>query len=41
MPNRLERGTRRVGDFIDFHEETPEVKVSLEKSEQGISVTAP
>lgn len=38
MPNELTVGTIRVGDFIDFYEETPQVKATLERSEQGISV---
>ena len=41
MANELEIGTRRTGDFIDFYEETPEVKVLLERTEEGISVTLP
>lgn len=41
MPNELTIGTRRVGDFIDFYPNTPEVKVTLERSERGISVTLP
>lgn len=41
MPNELAVGTRRVGDFIDFYPGTPEVKVTLERSESGISVTIP
>ena len=41
MVNKLEMGTRRVGDFIDFDPDTPEVKVILERSEHGISITLP
>ncbi|WP_417373700.1 reverse gyrase [Glutamicibacter protophormiae] len=41
MPNELKVGTRRVGDFIDFYPDTPEVKVTLERSERGINVTLP
>lgn len=38
MVNELKLGTRRVGDFIDFDADTPEVKVTLERSERGISI---
>lgn len=41
MPNELSLGTSRVGDFIDFYPDTPEVKATLERSERGISVTVP
>lgn len=41
MPNELPLGTSRVGDFIDFYPDTPEVKATLERSEPGISVTVP
>ncbi|MDM8084045.1 reverse gyrase [Cellulomonas cellasea] len=41
MPNELEMGTRRVGDLIDFQQDTPEVKVTLERSDKGISVLVP
>ena len=41
MPNELKIGTRRVGDFIDFYPDTPEVKVTLERSERGINITLP
>lgn len=41
MVNELTLGTRRVGDFIDFDPDTPEVKVSLEHSDRGISITIP
>ena len=34
-------GTRRTGDLVDFDPDTPEVKVGLEWSEQGISVEVP
>lgn len=39
MANELVVGTRRVGDFIDFDPETPAVKVTLQRSEEGIGVT--
>ncbi|TFD42592.1 reverse gyrase [Cryobacterium sp. TMT1-2-1] len=39
MPNELLMGTRRTGDFFDTYEDTPEVKVILERSEAGIGVT--
>lgn len=39
MPNELLKGTRRNGDFYDSYEDTPEVKVTLERSDSGISVT--
>ena len=38
MPNELRKGKRRVGDFIDFDPDTPEVKVALERSSRGISL---
>lgn len=38
MANELGPGTRRVGDLIDFNPDTPEVKATLERSEEGISV---
>lgn len=38
MPNELKKGKRRVGDFIDFDPDTPEVKVALELSSRGISL---
>ncbi len=41
MPNELTLGTRRIGDFIDFYPETPSVKVTLERSDKGISITVP
>lgn len=41
MPNELLKGTRRSGDFYDTYEDTPEVKVTLERSDAGISVTVP
>lgn len=41
MANELAVGTRRVGDFIDFYADTPQVMVTLERSERGISVTIP
>ncbi|MBD7949918.1 ApeA N-terminal domain 1-containing protein [Oerskovia rustica] len=41
MANKLEMGIRRVGDLIDFNQDTPEVKVTLDRSEKGISVTVP
>lgn len=39
MPNELQLGTRRTGDFYDSHKGTPEVKVTLERSAAGLSVT--
>lgn len=39
MPNELMRETRRTGDLFDSYPDTPEVKVTLERSEAGISVT--
>lgn len=39
MPNTLSNGTRRVGDLIDTQHESPEVKVTLEHSHEGISAT--
>jgi hypothetical protein len=39
VANELLRGTRRTGDFYDTYADTPEVKVTLERSESGISVT--
>ena len=39
MPNELLNGTRRTGDFYDTYEETPEVKVTLERSDAGIGIT--
>lgn len=41
MPNALTKGTPRVGDFVDFYPGTPVVKVTLDRSERGISVTLP
>lgn len=39
MPNELLNGTRRTGDLYDTYEETPEVKVTLERSDAGIGIT--
>lgn len=39
MANELPLRTRRTGDFFDSYEDTPEVKVALERSAAGISVT--
>lgn len=39
MPNELLKGTRRTGDFYDTYKDTPQVKVTLERSDSGISVT--
>lgn len=39
MPNELKTGVRRTGDFFDSYPDTPEVKVTLERSDSGISVT--
>lgn len=41
MPNELILGSRRTGDLIDFDPGTPEVKVTLERTERGISLTVP
>lgn len=41
MTNVLKLGTRRIGEFIDFNPDTPKVTVTLEYSENGISVTIP
>lgn len=41
MSNELAVGTRRTGDLIDFDPSTPEVKVTLERTERGISLTVP
>lgn len=41
MANELTLGTRRVGDLIDFNPDTPKVKVVLEHSDRGISITIP
>lgn len=41
MANELSEGTRRVGALIDFDPNTPEVTVTLERSERGIGVTVP
>lgn len=41
MANKLEMGVGRVGDLFDFNHDTPEVKVTLDRSEKGISVTVP
>lgn len=41
MPNALTKGTSRVGDFVDFYPDMPVVKVTLDRSEGGISVTLP
>lgn len=39
MSNDLSMGTHRTGDFYDSYQDTPEVKVTLARSEQGIGVT--
>ncbi len=41
MANEFTVGTRRVADLIDFDPDTPNVNVTLERSENGISVTVP
>lgn len=41
MANELPVGAQRVGDFIDFYPDTPPVNVTLEHSDQGISITLP
>lgn len=40
MPNELQAGIRRIGDLIDFTD-SPGVKVTLEREEQGIRVDVP
>ena len=39
MANELVEGTRRTGDLFDTYPDTPEVKVTLERTEVGIGVT--
>lgn len=39
MPNELPEGTRRTGDLFDAYPNTPEVKVTLERTGMGIGVT--
>jgi len=39
MPNELLKGTRRTGDFYDSYKDTPQVKVTLERSDARINVT--
>ena len=39
MPNELVKGTSRTGDLYDTYKDTPEVKVTLERSDSGIGVT--
>ncbi|MGO4586813.1 HEPN domain-containing protein [Arthrobacter sp. 2RAF6] len=41
MDNDLPKGTRRVGNLVDFNADTPPVSVTLERDEEGISVTVP
>lgn len=41
MPNEITLGTRRTGDLIDFDETTPAVKVTLERTDNGICVVVP
>lgn len=41
MDNDLPKGTRRVGNLVDFNADTPSVSVTLERDEKGISVTVP
>ncbi len=41
VPNKLELGTSRVGSFVDFYPETPEVQVTLARTDDGISITIP
>ena len=38
MANELSLGTQRIGSFIDFYSDTPELQVTLEHSERGIGV---
>lgn len=41
MNSDLPKGTRRVGNLVDFNADTPSVSVTLERDEKGISVTVP
>jgi len=41
MVNELKLGARRVGAFVDFDPDTPEVQVILERDERGIRITIP
>jgi hypothetical protein len=41
VPNELNIGTRRTGNLVDFDPDTPAVNVTLERSEQGISLEVP
>lgn len=38
MPNELFPGTRRTGDFFDNDPDTPTTRVTLERSDEGISI---
>jgi len=41
MPNELEIGAQRQGRLVDFDKSTPEVTVTLQRSEEGIRVSIP
>lgn len=38
MPNKLNVGTRRAGNLVDFDPDIPGVSINLERSERGISL---
>jgi len=41
VANELKLGARRVGAFVDFDPDTPEVQVILERDDRGIRITIP
>lgn len=41
MANELKLGARRMGAFVDFDPDTPDVQVILERDERGIRITIP
>lgn len=41
MANTLELGTQRIGQLVDFDEDTPVVTVTLARNERGISLRVP
>ena len=41
MPNELELGARREGQLIDFDPDTPQQSVTLERTDDGISLIVP
>lgn len=41
MDNDLPKGTRRVGNLVDFNADTPPVSVTLERDDEGIRITVP